>query len=278
MRLFIRRHLPTALFFVGATALPAYAVDEIQVYNAEIAKVGQWSAELHLNYALNGRKQADFPGGLVPHRALNGTPEFAYGLTDWWEVGFYAPFAVSQDGTFYSDAAKLRHLFVSPNADKRDVFYGVNFEFSYAMPQFSDTRWNIEIRPILGFRKGDFEFIVNPIVDLGLGRGGEAEFLPAARIARKINDTLSLGVEYYTALGPFRSLLPFNQQEHNIYAVADFRIGRFDVNAGVGYGLTPGSDRLMTKLIIGTDLNDETEKSGRSIKPLRALRPRLGSL
>jgi len=24
-------------------------------------------------------------------------------------------------------------------------------------------------------------------------------------------------------------------------------LGRFDVNAGVGYGLTPGSDRLMAK-------------------------------
>jgi hypothetical protein len=28
-----------------------------------------------------------------------------------------------------------------------------------------------------------------------------------------------------------------------------------DVNAGVGYGLTPGSDRLMYKMIIGTDCN-----------------------
>ena len=38
--------------------------------------------------------------------------------------------------------------------------------------------------------------------------------------------------------------------------MVDFKIGQFDVNLGVGYGLTGGSDRWMTKLIIGTDLND----------------------
>ena len=278
MRSFVEWRFLIATLVVAATTMPARAVDEIQVYNAEIAKVGQWTAQLHLNYALNGRKEADFPGGLVPHRALNGTPEFAYGITNWWEIGFYAPFAVNQDGTFYSNAAKLRHLFVTPYAENREFFYGVNFEFSYAMPQFSDTRWNIEIRPIVGFRKGDFEFIVNPIVDLGLGRYGEAEFLPAARFARKINDTLSLGVEYYTALGPFRSFLPFNEQQHNVYAVADFKVGRFDINAGIGYGLTSGSDRLMTKIIIGTDLSDGNEKDSEGVKPLRSLRPRMGSL
>ena len=30
----------------------AHAVDEIQVYNAEIADVGQWTLQQHLNYAI----------------------------------------------------------------------------------------------------------------------------------------------------------------------------------------------------------------------------------
>src|ERR1043166_8567558 len=114
MRLFNLRLFSATAALLAATALPAQAIDEIQVYNAEIAKVGQWTMQLHLNYAFSGRKEADFPGGLIPHRALNGTPEWAYGITDWWEIGFYAPFAVSQDGIFYSNAAKIRHLFVTP--------------------------------------------------------------------------------------------------------------------------------------------------------------------
>ncbi len=265
-----RRCILLAAILLVATVGKALAIDEIQVYNAEIAKVGQWTLQLHLNYAINGRKQPDFPGGLIPHRALNGTPELAYGITEWWELGFYAPFAVDQNGTPYSNAGKIRHLFVIPNAAEREFFYGVNFEFSYAMPQFSDTKWNLEIRPIIGIRNGDYEFIVNPIVDVGFGQNGDAVFAPAARFARKLNETLSVGVEYYTDLGPLKSFQPFNEQQHNIYGVIDFKIGRFDINAGVGYGLTPGSDRLMAKMIIGTDLTDgQSSKSAQSLRSFR---------
>ena len=262
--------------FLAASTISARAVDEIQVYNAEIAKIGQWTFQLHSNYAFMGRKEPDFPGGLIPNHALNGTGEWAYGITDWWEMGFYTPFAVDQNLTPYSNAAKIRQLFVIPNAAEREFFYGVNFEFSYAMPQFSDTQWNMEIRPIIGWRKGDYEFIVNPIVDLGFGQNGGAVFAPAARFARNLGENLAVGVEYYTDLGPLQSWLPFNEQQHNIYAVVDFKIGRFDVNAGVGYGLTPSSDRLMYKMIIGTDLNEGvSDKSSEAAKTLRRPESRL---
>jgi hypothetical protein len=168
--------------------------------------------------------------------------------------GVYAPFAVDQNGQSYSNAIKLRQLFVTPNAADREIFYGVNFEFSYAMPQFSDAQWNMEIRPIIGVREGDYEFIINPIVDIGFGRNGDMVFAPAARFARNFGENLALGIEYYSDLGPFPNFVSVNEQQHNIYAVVDFKVGRFDINAGVGYGLSPGSDRLMAKMIIGTDL------------------------
>ena len=263
-----------AAVLLAASSISARAVDEIQVYNAEIAKVGQWTFQLHNNYAFIGRKEPDFPGGLIPNHALNGTGEWAWGITDWWEMGFYTPYAVDQELTPYSNAAKIRQLFVIPNAAEREFFYGVNFEFSYAMPQFSETRWNMEIRPIVGWRKGDYEFIINPIIDLGFGHGG-AEFVPAARFG-KLGENLAVGVEYYTDLGPLQRWLPFNEQQHNIYAVVDFKIGRFDVNAGVGYGLTPGSDRLMYKMIIGTDLTEGvSDKSNEGSKTLRRPESRL---
>jgi hypothetical protein len=265
-----------AALLLAASAVSARATDEIQVYNAEIAKVGQWTFQLHSNYAFIGRKEPDFPGGLIPDHALQGTGEWAYGITDWWEMGFYTPFAVDQNLTPYSNAAKIRQLFVIPNAAEREFFYGVNFEFSYEMPQFSDTQWNMEIRPIVGWRKNDYEFILNPIVDIGFGQNGGAVFAPAARFARNLGENLAVGVEYYTDLGPLQSWLPFNEQQHNIYAVVDFKIGRFDVNAGIGYGLTPGSDRLMAKMIIGTDLTEGvSDKSSEGSKTLRRPESRL---
>ena len=153
---------------------------------------------------------------------------------------------------------------------EREFLYGVNFEFSYAMPQFLDTRWLIEMRPIVGWRKGDYEFIINPIVDFGIGQNGGADFAPAARFARNLSENFAVGFEYYTDLGRPQDRLPFNEQQHNLYAVVDFKIGRFDVNAGVGYGLTHGSDRLMYKMIIGTDLNEGvSDKSSEGSKMLR---------
>jgi hypothetical protein len=260
-----RSHCFAAIFF-ALFAGSANAVDEIQVYNAEIAKVGQWTLQHHFNYTINGRKEPDFTGGLIPHRALNGTPELAYGVTDWYELGLYVPYAVDQNGQVLSNGVKIRHLFVSPNAEKRNFFYGINFEFSYSTPRFSETKWNVEIRPIFGIRSGDYEFIVNPIVDLGIGSLGDAEFLPAVRVARKFGDDFSFGVEYYTALGPIGGFLPFNEQQHNIYAVVDFKAGRFDVDAGLGYGLTGGSDRLMAKMILSMELTDgKIENSGRTL-------------
>jgi hypothetical protein len=167
----------------------------------------------------------------------------SYGMTDWWELGWYAPFAVNGQGQFLSNGGKIRNLFVVPNAEKRSFFYGVNFELSYETPPFSQMPWALEIRPVIGIRNKDWEFIVNPTVDLDFGAAGEAVFAPALRLARNFGEGRFIGVEYYTNLGQVG-----NDQ---LYAVTDFKVGECDVELGVGYGLTPESDRLVTKAIIG---------------------------
>ena len=238
------------LMALGA-ATSASATDEIQVYNAEIAAIGQWTIEQHLNYTWAGRTAPDFPGGLIPNHSLNGTPELAYGITDWWEVGFYAPFAVNNGGQVLSNAGKIRNLFVLPNAAERTFFYGINFELSYETPPFAQTRYAFEIRPIIGVRNSDWEFIVNPIVDLSFGALGEADFAPAARLARNLGHDVFVGAEYYADFGKIGDFLPFNQQQQELFAVTDFKAGVFDIELGAGYGFTAGSDRFITKAIIG---------------------------
>jgi len=229
---------------------PARATDEIQVYNAGIAAPGQFTIQQHLNYVPLGVKDPPFPGGLISNNSINGTPEFAYGVTDWWEVGLYLPFAI-KDRQFLSDSFKLRTLFVSPHAEQRDFFYGVNFEFSNTTPKFSQTRFALEIRPIIGIRNADYEFIVNPIVDIGFGKYGEADFTPAARLARKLGPDLFVGLEYYADFGEIGNFSKLADQQHTLFAVTDFKLGVFDVNFGVGYGLTPASDRFVVKTIVG---------------------------
>ena len=238
--------------FASRPALAADQVhDEIQVYNAEIAEVGQWTYQQHLNYAPVGQTQPEVPGGFSSNRSLQGTPEFAYGITDWWEAGFYLPFAVTGSGQLLSDGAKLRSLFVVPDAAKRSFFYGVNFELGYEMPRFASNPWGLEIRPIVGVRNAQWEFIVNPIVDLSFGAGGEADFAPALRLARNLGNDWYVGLEYYGDYGKIGDFLPLQQQSQQLFAVTDFKAGVVDVELGVGYGFTGGSDRLVAKAIIG---------------------------
>jgi len=247
-----RRHFGLLVGAALSAALgqPAKATDEIQVYNAGIAAPGQFTIEQHLNYVPLGVKDPPFPGGLISNNSINGTPEFAYGVTDWWEVGLYLPFAI-KDQQFLSDAFKLRTLFVSPHAEQRDFFYGVNFEFSNTTPKFSQSRFGLEIRPIVGVRNADWEFIVNPIVDISFGRYGEADFTPAARVARKLAPDTFIGLEYYADFGEIGNFAKLADQQHTLFAVTDFKLGVFDVDFGVGYGLTPASDRWVIKTIIG---------------------------
>ena len=225
--------------------------DEIQVYNAEIADVGQWTIQQHLNYAFVGQSQPEVPGGFASNRALQGTPELAYGITKWWEIGFYLPFAINGDGIL-SDGAKIRNLFVIPDAAKRSFFYGVNFELGYETPKFSATPWTLEIRPIIGVRNKEWEFIVNPIVDLSFGSSqGEADFAPAVRLARNLGQDRFIGLEYYADFGKIGDFLPLKQQSQQLFAVTDFKVDKIDVQLGTGFGFTPGSDRFIVKAIFG---------------------------
>jgi hypothetical protein len=89
-----------------AAPLPARAVnDEIQVYNAEIAKVGQWTFQLHSNYAFSGRKEPDFPGGIIPNHALNGTGEWVASSR------FPFPYVADQDSPDCNYAPNGNHEF-----------------------------------------------------------------------------------------------------------------------------------------------------------------------
>jgi hypothetical protein len=129
-----------ATVIMSMIAPRAWAVDEIQVYNADIAEPGQFTLQQHLNYVWQGSTTPDFPGGFASSRSLNGTPELAYGVTPWYEHGFYLPFAVDSGGTFLPGGAKFRQLFVSPHAEQRKFFYGLNVELSRAAPDRKDWR------------------------------------------------------------------------------------------------------------------------------------------
>ena len=63
------------LLFWSATA--SAQTDEIQVYDAEIARPGVFNLMVHNNFTPDGLRMPRFPGALVPNGTLNGVPEWA---------------------------------------------------------------------------------------------------------------------------------------------------------------------------------------------------------
>lgn len=241
------------LLFCSAPALAQ--TDEIQVYDAEIAKPGVLNLMVHNNFTPDGLKTPRFPGALVANQTLNGVPEWAYGVTDWFEQGLYLPlYSVANGEGPVLDGFKVRELFVVPHAAERTFFYGVNFEFSYNSTHWESNRSTSEIRPIIGWHLGQFDFIVNPILDNSWTGLKNLDFAPSVRLAYNVSKTWAVAAEVYSDYGPLKHFLPADEQSQQLFGVVDYKSDDFNIEAGVGFGLTPASDHLVVKLMISRDI------------------------
>jgi hypothetical protein len=243
--------------FVAFACAPCLAqTDEIQVYDGSLAPPGVFNLTLHDNYTPSGRTTPDFPGGIVPNHSLNGVPEWAYGVTDWFEAGLYLPlYSISSNLGPMLNGFKLRALFVSPDADERAFFYGINFEFSYNARHWDSDRYTSEIRPIVGWHIGSLDLVFNPILDNSYKGVSRLDFAPATRIAWNLSKTWAVAAEEYDDFGPLRGFYSASAQSHQLFAVADWKGDTLDVEGGIGFGLTPAADDLVLKLILSKDLN-----------------------
>ena len=241
----------------GSWPLQASAqTDEIQVYNAEIAAPGVFNLTLHDNYTFSGLKTPHFSGGLIPDHTLNGVPEWAYGVTDWFEQGLYLPlYSVASNRGATLNGFKVRELFVLPNAAEHPFFYGINFEFSYNAKHWDPSRFSSEIRPIVGWHLGPIDLIVNPIFDNSYKGFKNLDFAPEGRVAYNFSPKWAVAVEDYSDFGVLQRFLPGDQQSQQLFGVIDYTGALFDIEAGLGFGMTNPSDQLVAKLILSCDLN-----------------------
>jgi len=251
---FLSAMLACALFLPRPAAAQT---DEIQVYDAGIAPVGVFNLTLHNNFTPDGIAIPAFAGAVTANHSWNGVPEWAYGVTPWFEAGLYMPLYSDDRATgFGLNGFKLRTLFVSPHAADRRFFYGVNFEFSVNANRWDTSRYTSEVRPIFGWHLKPWDIVINPIVDTKYKGGlSNLEFVPATRLAYNFSPTWAMAVEEYDDFGPLHQFVPTNTQFHETWLVADHPIKGVSVEAGVGYGLTNSSDRVTLKLILSRDLN-----------------------
>lgn len=248
----MRRTWRIALYLYLAVRAPgAWAqTDEIQVYDAEITAPGHFNLTWHNNFTPSGRREAQVPGGIVANHTLNGVPEWAYGVTDWFEAGTYLPvYSYTGDGRLLFDGIKLRALFVVPHAHERTIFYGLNFELSYNKAYWETSRYSGEIRPIIGTHLGRFDLILNPILDTQFNGFGKLDFAPAVRIAYNLSGGLAVALENYSDFGPVEHFDSRSDQAQTLFAMLDYNAGADGVELGVGHGMTGASDSVVLKLM-----------------------------
>jgi hypothetical protein len=51
-----------------------------------------------------------------------------------------------------------------------------------------------------------------------------------------------------------KHFLPADQQSQQLFGVIDYKGEPFDIEAGLGFGLTSASDRLVAKVMLSRDL------------------------
>lgn len=232
--------------------------DEIQVYDGNLAPKGVINLTLHGNFTPNGIVTPGFAGGVTPNHSINAVPEWALGLTDWFEGGLYLPLVTRDTHLGLGiDGAKVRLLFAVPHGDARPFVYGANFEFSYNAKRWDAHRITSEIRGIVGWHVSPaVDVILNPIFDTAYDGLRKLDFAPSARLAYRRSASWSVAAEEYSDFGAIGRFARARAQSHQLFGVLDHVTpGGLEMEFGAGAGLTAASDRFTLKVILSKDLN-----------------------
>jgi hypothetical protein len=227
---------------------------EIQVYGSDLVSPGKTMVELHSNFTFQGSKtQQD--GVLPTNHQLHETIEITHGFTDWFETGFYI-FTSAQNGQGLDWVGDhIRPRFRVPKKWNWPVGVSVSQEIGYQRRKYSVDTWTYELRPIVDKQIGRWYFDFNPAFDKSLHGAGVSQgfvFSPNVKISCDITKKVAGGIEYYGSVGPALGFDPVAQQQHQIFPAIDLNLSeKWEVNFGLGVGVTRSTDHLIAKMILG---------------------------
>jgi hypothetical protein len=240
--------------FICATSLFAQGNYEIQVYGAETVAPGDLMVELHSNFTASGQKQL-IDGVYPTNHQEHETLELTQGLTDWSEVGFYI-FTSEQVGHGAKwVGSHIRPRVRVPESWHWPVGVSLSTEIGYQRPIYSLDTWTWEIRPIVDKTLGRWYFAFNPALERTWHgpdvRQGVA-FAPAAKFSFDFSKQISAGMEYYADYGSLTQIDPLREQQQQFFLATDLNVSpKWEINFGVGLGVTASTDHLLIKGIIG---------------------------
>ncbi len=247
---FLFAALAAIVFVPRANAQDNY---EIQVYGADTVAPHHTMFEIHSNFTISGTKTMQ--NGLFPtNHAQHETIEITHGFTDWFEIGFYI-FTSARSGQGWDWVGDhIRPRVRIPEKWHWPVGLSLSTEIGYQRRQYSVDTWTQEIRPIIDKQIGKWYFAFNPSIDISFhGEStGKVGFSPNFKVSYDFTKKVTGGFEYYGALGPIGNFDPISQQQQQILPAIDLNISpKWEINFGLGVGVTGGTDHLIAKMILG---------------------------
>lgn len=235
----------------------AYLQDEIQVYDDEINAKGEYSLELHLNTTPRGSQQQSYPGEVVNNNNTRVTPELAYGLGHDLEAGFYLSYS-NNNNSFNYAGVKARLKWLPYQEEKGDPFFaGVNFEVADTPYPYEPSRYNGEVRFIIGKHIDEWLVAFNPIFDQALSQPLVHQgpvFATATRISRHVAPDWAVGSELYTNISQVTQPIVYPNMNNVVYAMVYFDGQPIAFQAGIGKGISHNADQTTLKAILSIPL------------------------
>ena len=241
------------VFLAGVSAL-AQENYEIQVYPGDTLEPRATMVELHSNWTIDGAKStAD--GTQPTYHALHETLEITQGVNDWFETGFYIFTSARSGDGWQFVGTHIRPRVAAPARWKWPVGVSLSMEIGYARPMFTRDTWSLELRPIVDKKIQRWYLSFNPVFGKSLHGPGAAdgfEFSPNVKVSYDVTKQVAFGAEYYGTLGPTEDVLRLRDQQHQVFATCDLDVSpKWEINFGVGVGMTASTDRLIVKGILG---------------------------
>jgi hypothetical protein len=257
----LKKFLTQALLLGSLALLPSISMavlqDEIQVYDDEINAKGESSLEIHLNSTPRGIQTPSYPGEVMNNNGVRVTPEFAYGLGHDLEAGLYIAY-VNYDTKFQYAATKIRMKWLPIREEKGDDFFaGANLELANVQPQFDESRYNAEVRFIIGKHFDEWLISFNPIIDMPLSQpyvNQSPYFSTATRISREVTPEVALGVEFYSNMNQLGQPINYQNTQQMGFLMMYYDGKPISFQAGVGKGFTNSTDSLTLKAIFSIPL------------------------
>lgn len=242
--------------FVVAAARTAQAQDnyEIQVYGSETVPKGETMVELHSNFTINGSKETQ-DGVLPTNHAFHETLEITHGFNSWFETGFYVFTSARSGNGWHWVGSHIRPRVRAPEKWHLPVGLSLSAEVGYQRSKYSVNTWSLELRPIIDKQLGHWYLAFNPTLERAL-KGPDVkrgfEFSPNVKVSYDFTKKISGGLEYYGAVGPVTGFDHLREQEHQFVPAIDLNVSpKWEFNFGVGVGVTPSTDHLLVKMIVG---------------------------